>query len=384
MMMNKLFWILLFLVPFSLGAYDLSENAKISILTCSPGQDLYSTFGHSAIRLQDEKGELRLDAIYNYGTFVFDDDFYLKFTQGKLNYILSKSRWADFQYSYLQEGRGIIEQELDLTFEQKQKLVDLLEENYLPENREYLYDFFYDNCSTRIRDALKNALGEDLEFFPLEREPISFRQMTDPYMLDLPWSDFGIDLGLAVPSDRIMGDEDDMFLPDFLFDQIGRASLAGKPLVGSEKELLPTMDIEPLSSLWVPKVVFWSLLVILLLVFFLLRKSERMVGVISGTVMFLFGLLGLLLFLLWTATDHVATINNLNVMWLWPTHLVFVFISREKSDQYWTISALVLFFLVFVHSFLPQQFPANVTPLLLIGLTCSLVRTSMGKRLTSL
>ncbi|MFT4678982.1 MAG: hypothetical protein ACI84C_001288 [Flavobacteriales bacterium] len=384
MMMNRLFWIFLLLVPFSAPAFDLSESAKISILTCSPGQDLYSTFGHSAIRLQDDQENLMLDAVYNYGTFVFDDDFYLKFTRGKLNYFLSRSRWADFQYGYLSAGRGIVEQELDLTPEQVRVLVDLLEENYLPENREYLYDFFYDNCSTRIRDILKNALGDGLKFIPVERDPTSFRQMTDPYMLNLPWGDFGIDMGLAVPADLIMGDEDDMFLPEYLFAQIDRAILNGKPLVKGNNELLLEVEVEPQSAIWVPSVVFWSLLVLVLLLFFTLRKSEKAVGAISATLMFIYGLVGLFLFLLWTATDHVATINNLNVMWLWPSHLVYVFIKKEKSEQYWMISALVLFFLVLVHSFLPQQYPANVTPLLLVGLTCSLVRTSVGKRLASL
>lgn len=371
-------------MPFSAPAFDLSESAKISILTCSPGQDLYSTFGHSAIRLQDDQENLMLDAVYNYGTFVFDDDFYLKFTRGKLNYFLSRSRWADFQYGYLSAGRGIVEQELDLTPEQVRVLVDLLEENYLPENREYLYDFFYDNCSTRIRDILKNALGDGLKFIPVERDPTSFRQMTDPYMLNLPWGDFGIDMGLAVPADLIMGDEDDMFLPEYLFAQIDRAILNGKPLVKGNNELLLEVEVEPQSAIWVPSVVFWSLLVLVLLLFFTLRKSEKAVGAISATLMFIYGLVGLFLFLLWTATDHVATINNLNVMWLWPSHLVYVFIKKEKSEQYWMISALVLFFLVLVHSFLPQQYPANVTPLLLVGLTCSLVRTSVGKRLASL
>ena len=384
MTMNRIIWIFFLLLPFSSAAYDLSESAKVSILTCSPGQDLYSTFGHSAIRLQDQKGDRKLDVVYNYGTFVFDDDFYMKFTRGKLNYILSKSNWSDFQYAYLAEGRGIVNQELDLSQEQKQLFVDLLEENYLPENREYLYDFFYDNCSTRIRDLLKNTLGDRLEFTPVKREAMSFRQLTDPYMLNMPWSDFGIDMGLAVPADRIMGDEDDMFLPDYLFDQIDRAIVNGKPLVKETQELLVEIEVEPQSSLWVPRVVFWTVLIVVLLLFFTLRKSEKAVGAISGVIMFTYGLMGLLLFLLWTATDHVATIDNLNVMWLWPTHLVYVFIKKEKSEQYWMISALVLFFLVLVHSFLPQQYPANVTPLLLIGLTCSLVRTSLGKRLASL
>ena len=151
--------LLMFLTLNSLSstAYISSESARFTLLTCTPGPDLYSLFGHSAIRYQDTIRGKMVDWVYNYGTFIFDEDFYVKFARGKLDYVLSKQDFPFFQEEYIYSGRGIFEQELLFTSKEKQKLLDLLEENYLPQNRTYRYDFFYDNCSTRIRDIIIHA-----------------------------------------------------------------------------------------------------------------------------------------------------------------------------------------------------------------------------------
>ena len=137
----------------SVSAQTLSDRAEVSLLTCGPGTDLYATFGHSALQISDPV--TGVDRVYNYGTFDFDTEgFYLKFTRGKLNYILSVSGFEYFLREYQYSGRWVYRQVLDLNPEQAQALFDYLEWNALPENREYKYDFFYDNCSTRIRDVL--------------------------------------------------------------------------------------------------------------------------------------------------------------------------------------------------------------------------------------
>ena len=141
---------------------NLSDRSVVSLLTCSPGTELYSIFGHCAIRIHDPVNEI--DKIYNYGTFDFDSpNFYMEFIKGKLFYFLSVSNFTFFKTTYIRMNRSIYEQVVDLSMDQRQSLYQYLENNHLPENRYYLYDFFFDNCATRIRDAfVKSSTGFDI------------------------------------------------------------------------------------------------------------------------------------------------------------------------------------------------------------------------------
>ena len=141
----------------------LSEAAQISVLTCGAGQELYTAFGHSAFRVQDPIQEI--DVVYNYGTFDFRaPNFYTNFARGRLIYTLSRQRFENFLYEYEYEKRWVKEQILDLDQQQKNALIVFLENNYLPENRDYRYDFLYDNCSTKLPDVLSQILGNQLNF----------------------------------------------------------------------------------------------------------------------------------------------------------------------------------------------------------------------------
>src|SRR5690554_3803016 len=154
---------------------ESSEDLSISLLTCGIGDELYSSFGHSAVRIIDHvKGT---DEVYNYGTFNYaDPNFYTRFTLGKLPYYLDKGTFEDFMYSYQQEKRSVKEQVFQLSLDQKLAIRDFLEQNYLPENRAYAYDFLFDNCSTRIRDLFTQALGPNFFWGEiLNNKQVSYR-----------------------------------------------------------------------------------------------------------------------------------------------------------------------------------------------------------------
>ncbi|MBL7807773.1 MAG: DUF4105 domain-containing protein, partial [Saprospiraceae bacterium] len=152
----------LLLLPFAGIAQTLSDSAQISLMTVAPGEFVYSTFGHSAIRVKDPG--TRFDRCYNYGTFDFEQpNFLLKFCQGKLLYNLDIESYRSFEYGNLQDRRTMQEQVLNINQEQKQRLFDLLQENYKEENRYYKYDFFYDNCATRIRDIVQETFFHQLQ-----------------------------------------------------------------------------------------------------------------------------------------------------------------------------------------------------------------------------
>ncbi len=312
------------------------------MLTVSPGDALYSTFGHSAIRVVDPAFDL--DIVFNYGTFDFNQPgFYIKFARGKLDYLLSAYRYI---YAYEQmkvEQRSIIEQQLNLTASQRDKVFQFLRWNNRPENRSYRYDFFFDNCATRIRDVFEGQLGESLQLYYNEKRRLTFRGYLNLYLGNHPWSSLGINLGLGSKADRIAEPRDALFLPDFLYESFagGRILRDGLalPLVAKTDTLLwhPESTARETSVTWVD----FLFAVILVLVLFLSLQEftgrwsvpPRMVWM-DYLLYGLSGFVGLLIAFLWWGTDHNVTQNNWNLLWAWPTHLLALLMvaKRRRSD----------------------------------------------------
>ena len=204
---------------------SLTDAARISLITGQPGKELYASFGHSAIRVYDpSKG---LDLVYNYGTFDFDEPgFYTNFLRGKLNYSLSVYDFRNMVLSYKYRNLSLYEQILDLSYEERKSVYAYLNTNYQPENRYYLYDFFFDNCSSRIRDVFEEILGSKLEFRDEHiQKHKTFRQLLDEFLVYSPWADFGIDLILGIPTDAVASSDEYMFLPYKLFDAFEQARI---------------------------------------------------------------------------------------------------------------------------------------------------------------
>ena len=221
--MKKILWLLLLITSF--GKAQLSEQANISVLTCGPYDELYSAFGHSAFRIHDPVNNINV--VCNYGTFDFNQpNFYLNFARGNNLYKLSIQDYQRFEDLYIYENRFIHEQVLNLTSEQKQKLFAYLQWNSKPENASYYYDYFYDNCSTKIRDVLVEALGKDVIFDESHiTTDYTIRELTDFYLKKLPWGDLGIDIGLGLPMDKKAAPLEYMFLPDYVESAFDHASI---------------------------------------------------------------------------------------------------------------------------------------------------------------
>lgn len=381
----------------SASAFTISPNARFTILTCTPGPDLYSLFGHTAIRLQDASSEGSIDWVYNYGTFQFDDDFYVKFARGKLDYILSKEDFPYFQQEYILTGRGIYEQELLLDSLEKMRLFRLLEENHKAENRTYRYDFFYDNCSTRVRDIIERATSgledDGLGFRSPDPEKISlqnrinfsyvypgkitFRQAIQRYLDYQPWSDFGIDLALGIPCDREIGKNQFMFLPDSLMQDFNYAIYQDRVLVSPSEEILPVEYELSADSLLTPMFVMTLVLVLHLLTGMLLARIKSFRFALNDRILLVAtGLLGLLVVFLWFFTDHTATRWNLNILWANPVNLLIACLPVSKMGRwvntYFTIYGLLLMFLLVCWFILPQTFNLAVIPLVIALLFTSL------------
>ncbi|MGB5392625.1 MAG: DUF4105 domain-containing protein [Lutimonas sp.] len=325
----------------------LSDEAEISVITCGPGSELYSTFGHSAFRILDPKRNL--DKVYNYGTFNFETpNFYAKFVRGKLLYELRAYSFSHFLRSYQEENRWVKEQILNLDQQQKQSIYDFLEENEKPENRGYQYDFFYDNCSTKMYQVLEKTLKDEL-LFDDHYEPNDFthRELIQQYLANLKWSDFGIDLALGSVIDREISTKQYMFLPDYVLKGLDHVKIKSEnidiPLVRQTKVLLQSKPEVQKKSPFTPTVVF-SLLT--LLVVFLTYKDYKNSTRNKTLDLFIFsitGILGILLLLLWFATDHTATANNFNILWAFAPNLFFIFFQNKnkKLSSYYLLTLLI-------------------------------------------
>ena len=372
--MNKIKFLLLCVLPFFAQGQSLSESARISLLTCGGGDDLYSVFGHSAIRVNDP--ESGFDMVFNYGTFDFDaPNFYLKFARGKLDYVLSISSFNGFMRTYQYEERYVFEQELNLNSEERLLLFEALRTNYMPENRFYRYDFFYDNCSTRIRDILKKVLGDKLDyrFEDVEETDKSFRDYIDDYTFNVPWGDFGIDMALGLPTDKKVIPFHQMFLPEKMMDAFERGVITdengARPLVSENRMLLDLPVRTPEWQWFTPVQVFW-LLFVLTAIFTYVRRSSK--GRTFDNILFtVIGLVGIVMVLLWFATDHTATAYNFNLLWSLPTWLLVAFLPSKSA---WRLRFVRLHFILLLAMFVgwffwPQALHIAVVP---IGLTLML------------
>jgi len=346
-----------------------SDQAKFSVITCTPGPDLYSLFGHSAIRFQDNIDGQIIDWVYNYGTFEFDDTFYWKFSMGKLDYLLSKEDFPYFQQGYIIEGRGIYEQELLLNLAEKKRLLELLEINYLPENRTYRYDFFYDNCSTRIRDIIDNALNQQVLYTYEYQKEHTFRQAIQTYLDYQPWSDLGIDIALGIPCDKTVKKNQMMFLPDSLMGEMRFARHNQQPLVAQTQELLPADYELENNSKFTPLVAFFLFLILHLAIGFLFLKRGRLFQITDRLLFFASGITGLVVVFLWFFTDHTATVWNLNILWANPLNLLFVFGSSTRINSwkknYLTIYCAILVATLLLWFVLPQRLHFSIIALVL-------------------
>jgi len=319
--MGKAYVIIFFIAinSFFAEGQTISNSTKISLLTGSPGADLYSTFGHSAIRIDDPAQNINM--VFNYGTFDFNSpNFYVKFTRGQLDYKLSMESFEQLEYGFRYENRSVVEQELNLTIDQKRKLFSLLQENYTPENRYYKYDFFFDNCATRIRDLMTAAFKDDFKYnYPeaWEKEDLTFRNLIDLYLTNHHWSDFGIDIALGLPTDAVAAPADYMFLPDYLAEGIATATIIQDgeeiPFVLSSKTIIARKDIEPEVFLISPVMLMWALFVFSLTLSLYAYKKGLKIHWFDVLYFSIIGLVGWVVFLLWFFTDHIATKDNLNL-----------------------------------------------------------------------
>lgn len=376
---------LLFFLPLNIFAQNDSCHLRISLLTATPGEELYSTFGHSALRVTDTVSNT--DIVYNYGTFNFDEPgFYTKFIRGKLMYYLSTEDFESFQYAYQQENRAITEQVLNLSCSEKQNIIMLLQANMMAQNRFYKYDFLFDNCTTRLRDLVESATDSTVHFGEVLQTKTTFRNLIYEYLNynDKQWSKLGIDILLGSKTDAVMKPREVMFLPDYLMRTFDSSAIDSRPLVSDRQSLYKTdYSRNQKDNLTHPLFLFTCLFV--LIAFFSFSKNifiQRFLSSFDGFLFFLTGLLGLLLLFMWFGTDHVMCKNNYNLLWAWPTNIVAAFYIHSKkgwAKKYFIVYALFNLLLIGFWFFMPQHLNPSLIPIIGILILRSFVYISKKK-----
>ncbi|MGV6846546.1 MAG: lipoprotein N-acyltransferase Lnb domain-containing protein [Lutibacter sp.] len=376
-MKSKIILLLTFFEVFisTISAQQLSDKATVSVLTCGPGTELYSAFGHSAFRVKDPINHI--DKVYNYGTFDFNaPHFYLNFAKGKLTYQLATSSFNWFIRVYRYENRWVKAQVLNLTNKEVQKVYDFLENNAKPKNKYYQYDFFYNNCSTKILDVLNNCLSGKVKYsYNYITELKTHRDLIKENTQTFKWAQFGIDLALGSVIDKKVKKNEFNFLPNYLFKTIDNATIINDskpfPLVKEEHEVINNIKIKDNQSIFLSPyfVLFVFSMGLFLLIFITSKKNRRLKG-IDFLIYFITGFIGVIVLLLWFATSHTATYRNFNFLWAFAPNIIISFLLLKNTLPKWLINynkllLILIALLLLLMSFKIQRINVALIPIFL-------------------
>jgi len=374
-MLKKHTFLLFFLLIFkSLQAQlQLSAYSEISIVTAGPGTKLFEAFGHSALRVKDPM--FQLDLIYNYGMFDFNQpNFYSNFVKGKLLYSLGRYNFDYFLASYQQDKRWVKIQVLNLTQAEKQAFFNYLENNALPENRDYLYDPYFDNCATKLRDITSSVFKGKVVFKNESfDENQSFRQLMNQEIPWNSWGSFGINMALGNKLDKKATLQQTMYLPKYVYSTFKNTQITvnGKSenLVKNEEISLNYENIEQKNTIFNPFLIFLIFGIIGVLITFSDFKKNKRTNWLDATIFFSTGIIGTLIVFLWFFTNHSTTPNNFNFLWAFaPNFIVGWFLFKKVPpkwiSKYTKLLVILLLIIPFVWLTKIQEFPISVIPLL--------------------
>ncbi|MBF6639973.1 DUF4105 domain-containing protein [Flavobacterium sp. J49] len=336
-MLKKVFFLLL--LVFSLPAFSqnprLTENTQVSIFTCGRGEQLYSTFGHTALRIKDEANQL--DIVFNYGAFDFrTENFYMKFVKGDLQYFMNVTSFEDFILEYQIDEREVIEQTIELPLTQKQALLDALGASLNSSEKYYTYKFIDRNCTTMVADKVSVLLGQT-QIQKVDDKTLSYRAVLYPYFENYFWYKLGINIIFGAKTDA---DAEKLFLPVELMNSLDKATVAGKPLVTNKKTILKGTETKPVFSF------FNSIYIIITFFVVLIVINKRWLFL---TYLFVAGLLGVFLCLVGLYSQHQEVLWNYNALLFSPLFLALPFLKEAKLKKIGNLSlAILMVYMIFM------------------------------------
>ena len=355
---------------------DQMEEVSISLLTASPGERVYELFGHTAIRYRSDAHDI--DLVLNYGTFSFyADNFIYHFVKGDANYELGVIPFLWFLQEYKDRGSSVTEQMLNMDNGQKWRFTQLFLENYRPENRFYRYNYLRDNCTTRARDIIEEAIGDSVEYEPVYNHQ-SFRQIVHHHTDGEPWTEFGIDLCLGAEADEVLDAREQMFIPLNLENMMIQACVlspdsgvvrlvSGTQTILEENEALRGEQEKPVLT---PLILFWCICFLFLAIAWVEYKKKVIFWGVDVVALLFQGVVGLLVAYLFffsfqpTVDSNwlVLVFNPLPLLWLpWNVFCTL----RHKADIFHVVNLLVLGIFLAMLPVIPQVVNAAIYPLIL-------------------
>lgn len=335
------------------------DSVEVSLLTCSPHEEIYSLYGHSALRWHDlhqEGPRAGEDLAFNWGIFNFDKPYFVaRFVFGLTDYELGVIPYQAFCSYYEQWGSSVTEQVLNLTNEEKQKLKEALANNLLPENRIYRYNFFYDNCSTRPRDIVEKCINGKVEYAQRNDYTPSYREMVGYCTRNHPWATFGNDILLGIKADWDTDLRQQEFLPGNLLYDFDRAQIYSdgtyRQLV-SERRMAVNPGVQIIEEDF-PLTPMQCALILLAITIgisiFDWKRKKRSAW--YDTILFLMqGLAGCVLFAM-LFSQHPTTSINLQILLINPVALGFIPSVIRKKNNIWPKVQTIMLVLFFIGSF---------------------------------
>ena len=362
-------FLFLLCVTVAFSQKNIPNNTQISVLTIGPGNNLNDAFGHSGIRLKTSYS----DIVYDFGRYNFEDpNFYLNFARGKLNYLQGKANYNNLVNFYKQQNRSIKEQTLNLSAEEKQSVYTFLETNYAKNQGAYLYDFFYDNCATKIRDVIENATNGNIDYqLPDNYEDKTFRTLIQDELHPNTWGSLGIDIALGAIIDRTATPREHMFLPKNIHEFYSEATINNRQLVSNSKTIINS-DTKFKNGTFLLSPIFVLSLIAILIIYITFNdhKKQRRTKGLDACIQLILAVIGILLTLLWFGTDHTATGYNYNLLWAFPLSLIMVIQAYKAKPKKWFIGyikfCVLMLCLLVVHWISGvQQFAPTLIPLLI-------------------
>lgn len=370
----KYFIVCLFLLLAGVVQSQTRDSLRFSLLTCAPGSEIYSLFGHTAIRY--ENYTRRIDVVFNYGMFSFNSpNFVYRFVKGETDYQLGVIPFPYFEAEYAMRGSSVYQQVLNLTQEEKERLLSLLEKNYLPQNRVYRYNYFYDNCTTRARDRIEESiLGQVV--YPDSLLGKSFRSIVHEFTANSPWDEFGIDLCLGMEADATIGKRQQMFAPFYMKHYATSAYIVNekgekRPLILEESKIVNAEpDLSENSFELSPMLCASLFLAICVVMAWAQWRTQR---IWWGWDAFLYtsqGIAGCIIAFLFFFSVHPTVGSNWLLVLFNPVPLFYLPFMiykaiKHKRDRYHLINVVYLTLFILIIPFCGQKINLTVLPLAL-------------------
>ncbi|MGL5938622.1 MAG: DUF4105 domain-containing protein [Phocaeicola sp.] len=371
-----------------------ANDVRVSFLTCEPGNEIYTLFGHAAIRYEDPSNQV--DWVYNYGMFSFDTpNFIYRFVRGETDYQLGIVPFSYFVSEYALRGSGVYQQTIDLTSDEKRELKRLLDENYLPKNRIYRYNFLYDNCTTRARDIVESVLGGGVNYH-YKKEKLSFRDILHESTAGHDWSEFGIDLCLGEEADYIISERQELFAPFYLYEALRGASVVRNdtitPLISSDVKVVDVdSDGEEEEGISFPSPILSAMFLLCCCIGLTIYRvvSRRRVFAWDLFLLILQGSAGCIIAFLVLFSIHPTVSKNWLILVFNPLPLLFLpwtiyALLKNKKEWFHWVNSVCLTLFIIVSPFVVQKFHIAVLPLalsfLINSVGCLVLQNRISRR----